>query len=156
MVVKDFAATDPDVSPDGKSLVYAINGGTMKLVDLANPATPKDLGVNGTSPRFSPDGASLAFASRQKINVMDIASGKVSEVADGGTNLVSVDWFPDGNRLAITSDSGIEIITLGATPKHTLLQKDFAARSVDVSLDGKSLIYGIVGGKNLFVKTDIK
>jgi Tol biopolymer transport system component len=146
-----FAALDLDISPDGKSLVYAVNGASLELVDLANPAMPKSLGKNGTSPRFSPDGKSIVFESSKKINLMDIASGDVTEVVDGGTYLASAAWFPDGKRLAITSDKGIEIVTLGATPGRSVLNDQFAAKSVDVSPDGKLISYTVNGKKSIFV-----
>ena len=148
---KALAVLDPDVSPDGNSLVYAVNGSSLQLVDLANPATAKDLGTNGTSPRFSPDGKSIAFESGDKIKLMEIASGMVTEVVDGGTYLASVDWFPDGKRLAITSDKGIEIVTLGASPERSVLNDQFAAKNLDVSPDGKLIAYAVNGQKSIFV-----
>jgi Tol biopolymer transport system component len=151
VAAKAFAVLDPDVSPDGKSLVYAVNGSSLQLVDLANPATPKDLGTNGTSPRFSPDGKSIAFESGDKIKLMDVASLMVTEIVDAGTYLASVDWFSDGKRLAITSDKGIEIVTLGATPSRALVRDEFAAMNLDVSPDGKMIAYTVNGQKNIFV-----
>lgn len=151
VVVTDFATMDPDVSPDGKSLVYAINGGTLKLVDLADPTSPKDLGQSGTSCRFSPDGQSIAFESGGKINILEVSSGAVTEVLDADTYLASVDWFPDGQRLAITSKKGIEIVTLGESPARTLVRDEFAAKNLDLSADGKAILYAINGSSNIFV-----
>jgi Tol biopolymer transport system component len=151
VAVMDFAALDPDVSPDGKSIVYGINGGNLRLVDLANPSTPKDLGASGTSPRFSPDGLSIAFESGDMIKRMELASGMVTDIVDAGTYLASVDWFPDGGRLAITSDEGIEIVTLGATPERKVLRDEFASMNVDVSADGEKIAYSVNGSTNVFV-----
>jgi Tol biopolymer transport system component len=151
VAVMDFATMDPDVSPDGKSLVYSINGGTIKLVDLANPTSPKDLGQSGTSCRFSPDGQSIAFESGEKINIMEVSSGAVTEVLDAGTYLASVDWFPDGQRLAITSEKGVEIVTLGESPARTLVREEFAAKNLDLSADGKAILYAINGSTNIFL-----
>lgn len=151
VAAKAFGALDPDVSPDGKSLVYASNGSNLEIVDLASTAVPRDLGAKGTSPRFSPDGKSIAFEDNEKINLMDIATGKVTEVVDGGTYLASVDWFSDGKRLAITSDKGVEIVTLGATPSRAVLNDQFAAMNVDVSPDGKMIAYNVNGQKSIFV-----
>jgi len=151
VVVDDFATMDPDVSPDGKSIVYGLNGSTMQLVDLANPTMPKDLGQSGTSPRFSPDGLSIAYQSSDKIMIMTLATGAVTEVVDAGTYLATVDWFADGARLLITSDMGIEIVTLGATPTRALIRDEFASTDVDLSPDQKSLAYSINGSKNIFV-----
>ncbi|MEO5729384.1 MAG: hypothetical protein ABI134_25555, partial [Byssovorax sp.] len=156
LVVTETATVDPDVSPDGKSIVYAISEGDMKegalkLVELANPTAPKELGATGWYPRFSPDGKRLAFASDNKIKMMDMATGKVTDVYDAGTFLASVDWFPDGKRLAITTDAGVGIVTLEPTPKHVLIREDFAAKTVDISANGLFIVYGINGLKNFFV-----
>ncbi len=161
LVVPEIAAMDPDVSPDGKSIVYAINAGdpieghmkegSLKLVELANPTAPKELGATGWYPRFSPDAKRLAFASDNMIKMMDIATGKVTDVYDAGTFLASVDWFPDGKRLAITTDAGVGIVTLEPTPKHVLIREDFAAKTVDISDNGKFIVYGINGLNNFFV-----
>lgn len=153
VVVMDFATLDPDVSADGKSLVYAVNGGDLRLVDLANPTMPKDLGTPGTSPRFSPDGKTVAFEDNEKIKMLDLATSQVTEIVDGGTYLASVDWFSDGKRLGITSDKGIEIVTLGTTAERALVRDEFAAKNLDVSTDGKSMVYAVNGSKNLFVLT---
>jgi Tol biopolymer transport system component len=151
VAVNAFAALDPDVSPDGKSLVYGTNGGALQLVDLATPTMPKALGAMGTSPRFSPDGKSIAFESSEHIKTMEIATGTVTDIVDAGTYLASVDWFADGKRLAITSDKGIEIVTLGATPTRAVVREEFAADNLDLSPDGKSIVYGVNGQKSLFV-----
>jgi Tol biopolymer transport system component len=163
LVVPELTTTDPDVSPDGKSIVYTFDEGDMlesgrkvkegalKIVELASPTAPKELGATGWYPRFSPDGKRLAFASDNKIKMMDMATGKVTDVYDAGTFLASVDWFPDGKRLAITTDAGVGIVTLEPTPKHVLIREDFAAKTVDISADGKFIVYGINGLKNFFV-----
>lgn len=153
VAVNDFATLDPDVSPDGKSLVYGINGSTLKLIDLANPTMPKDLGQFGTSPRFSPDGLSIAFESGEKIMVMTLSSGDVKEVVDAATYLASVDWFPDGKRLAITSDKGLEIVTLDPAGERSLLRDEFAATNIDLSADGASIAYSINGSKSVYILT---
>jgi Tol biopolymer transport system component len=153
MISNDFTATDPDVSPDGKSLVYAPNGGSMTILDLTDPTLKKDLGSSGTSPRFSPDGKSIAFADDDKIKTMDLASGTVTQVADGGSYLSSVAWFQSGKELAFTSDKGVETVTLGASPVRTMLHEEFAAESLDLSHDGKTIIYSVNGSGSLFVLT---
>lgn len=155
-VVTDTWAMDPDVSPDGKSLVYATKDGNMKMVDLtASPRSIKDLGLAGTSPRFSPDGKTLAFAADKHINLLDLASGEVTQVFDCGTPLASESWFPDGKRLAITTDAGVEILTLGATPpKHALLYEQLATKNVDVAKDGKFVIFTIQGDTSMLALSE--
>ncbi len=114
LAVDDFATLDPDVSPDGKSLVYAVNGGNLQLVDLANPTMGKSLGVAGTSPRFSPDGKTIAFESGEKIQLMDVATLQVKDVSiDAGTYLASVAWFPTASswRSRPTAGSRLSLST---------------------------------------------
>lgn len=152
VVVSDFATMDPDVSPDGKSVVYGRNGGTLQLVDLADPTTPKDLGTGGNSPRFSPDGKQIAFQDGEKIKLLTIATGDITEVLDAKTYLAAVDWFPDGERLAIISEDGLEIVTLGSgTPERTLVRDEFAAKNLDLSPDGKAMAYAVNGSKSIYV-----
>jgi Tol biopolymer transport system component len=152
MAVDAFAAMDPDISPDGMAIVYGINGGSLKLASLVDPeAAQTDLMEFGTSPRFSPDGKSIAFESGDKIKIMTLGAGMATEVLDAGTYLASVDWFPDGKRIAITSDKGVEIVTLGESPDRKLVRDEFAAKNVDVSPDGESLTYGINGSNDIYV-----
>lgn len=56
-------------------------------------------------PRWSPDGAKLAFARRLpqglwRICILSIASGEVKEAFAGGPNQIDPSWFPDGKRIA--------------------------------------------------------
>jgi Tol biopolymer transport system component len=115
---------------------------------------------DGTSvhePRFSPDGATIAFvqstqkADSSELAVMASAGEQRKTLALAGTYLASVDWFSDGKRLAITSDKGIEIVTLGSSPERALVQDEFAATSLDVSADGKTILYSVNGSTNIFV-----
>lgn len=152
VVVSDFATMDPDVSPDGKSIVYGINGGTLRLVDLADPTTPKDLGIGGNSPRFSPDGKQIAFQDDEKIKLLSIAGGDITELVDAKSYLASVAWFADGKRLAITSEDGIEIVTLGSgTPERKLVRDEFAAKSLDLAPDGKTVAYAVNGSRSIYL-----
>lgn len=152
LVADDFAASVPDVSPDGKTLVYTSNGSTSTLVDLANPTMPKTLDIVATTLRFSPDGKTLAFVdSEDKVKLMDVASSQVTDVVDAGTYLASLAWFSDGKRLAITSKEGIEIVTLGTTPSRSLVRDEFAATSLDLSPDGKTIAYIVNGSTSIYL-----
>lgn len=155
-IVADTWPMDPDVSPDGKSLVYATKDGTMKIVELTtNPPALKDLELIGTSPRFSPDGKTLAFAADRHINLLDLASGEVTQAFDCGTNLASESWFPDGKKMAVTSDAGVEIVTLGGdTPKHSLIYEQLGTKNVDVAKDGKFLIFTINGDTSMLALSE--
>jgi WD40 repeat protein len=154
LVVGAFAAVGPDLSPDGSSIVYGVNGGTMRLADLrATPAVESDLGVVGSSPRFSPDGSTIAFWGGGKVKLMDVASKAVTDVIDASNDFGGVDWFSDGQRLLAGTERGVEIVTLGATPGRTLLRDVFALLDVDLSPDDKSVAFGVNGQDDLYVLT---
>ncbi|MEZ4297373.1 MAG: hypothetical protein R3B70_20580 [Polyangiaceae bacterium] len=154
VVVTEFATTDPDVSADGTRLVFAQNGGPLRLVDLATPDMPQDLGTSGFSPRFSPDGKKIVYQSGFDLKIMDLASGDVTDVLDTGNYLASADWLPEGDRLAAITDDGIEILTLGeGAPERELISDQFAAKDIDVSADGKSIVYAVNGQSSIFVLT---
>src|SRR5262249_35864820 len=74
-VVDAFASMNPDLSPDGRWLAYGLNGSTLHIADLSQtPPLVTDIGLYGDSPRFSPDGATLAFWTGGGIGLMDMAN----------------------------------------------------------------------------------
>ncbi len=106
---------DPQVSPDGKRVAFAIgdvNWDTNKVVkqiyvksidggnvkQLTNGAEPAE------QPRWSPDGKKIAYVSGDQIWVMDSDGDdkeKVTEISTGAGGTV---WSPDGKWIAFTSD----------------------------------------------------
>jgi dipeptidyl aminopeptidase/acylaminoacyl peptidase len=155
-VVDAFAAVGPDLSPDGKLLVYGLNGSNMHLADLSmSPPQVVDLGFPAASPRFSPDGKTIAFWRYDEIQLMDLATRATTDVAseDVGTGFGGVDWFSDGKRLVAGTERGLEIITLGPPVTRALLSARvrYALQNVDLSPDDASVAYGVNGDPNLYV-----
>ena len=113
-------ATDPQVSPDGKRIVYA-----RFISDRASDARVANLWLLNTDqtghtqltqgrhvdfrPRWSPDGKKLAFFSsrsgQKQLHLLDLASGKVRQLTRTNERLHSFDWSPDSTRLAILMDA---------------------------------------------------
>ena len=153
-IVDGFAAVSPDLSPDGNWLVYGKNGANMQLVDL-RLTTPveNDLGLSGWSPRFSPDGSTIAYWGDSKIEEMNLATKQVTDVLATNYGFGGVDWFSDGRRLLAGTDRGIEIVTLGTSIGRTLLNDQFALMDVDLSPDDKSVAYGVNGQADLYILT---
>lgn len=153
-VVAAFAALDPDLSPDGSRLAYGINGGNLTLADLrTTPPVETDLGVPASSPRFSPDGATLAFYGNGKLSLMNLATRAVTDVLDSSNDFGGVDWFSDGLRLLAGTDRGIEIVILGPPVRRTLVEDVFALMHVDLSPDERSVAYGVNGAAELYLLT---
>jgi len=113
---------DPHLSPDGKHLAFvkmSLDKLTNKykrsiwLTDLSTGMpTPRQFTFGSkpdTSPRWSPDGKTLAFVSarndtlRAQIYLIDLNGGEaraVTSMPNGATNPV---WSPDGKRLAFNA-----------------------------------------------------
>jgi Tol biopolymer transport system component len=118
----------PDVSPDGKSVVYAkYDSDAMELWlhDMGSggsrPLT-RDRNVN-LEPRFSPDGKRIAFVStafngRFHVFRMDVATGRAERLTSETKSAepryyysefdheLSPVWYPDGNEILFVSNRG--------------------------------------------------
>lgn len=152
-----FAASVLDLSPDGRWIVYATNGGGLSLLDLtAHTAEP--LNDDAGSPSFSPDGTRVAYLHIESfdsaaIRVLTLTTKQNTLVTNSADYLSSTDWLPDG-RLVTLTEEGITLFDLaGATPQERLVRKEFAAKELDVSSDGKKMVYAINGQADLFVLT---
>ena len=95
-------------SADGKHLVYSMQGSLW----VQDPATPeaRQLTIGpgyDYQPDWSPDGNSIVFAryldDAVELQLLDIASGKVTGLTDGGAVNVEPRWSPDGSRIAWVS-----------------------------------------------------
>src|SRR5581483_7792435 len=114
MRITSTAAAEAEVtwSPDSKSIVYTSDrSGTPHLYQY-DFATEKESELTSgdsidSSPRFSPDGKSLAFQrGRTRIAVLDLASKQVREIATGSFDMPPLgserafDWSPDSKWIA--------------------------------------------------------
>ncbi len=116
---------DPALSPDGRRIAYVLKYAhpddreeryRYDLVLLDGDTPPEDgVGrkllptIKGTirHPRWSPDGASLAFLSNAsettQIWLLEPASGEVRRLTDVDA-VVDFDWSPDGAAIAVIAD----------------------------------------------------
>ena len=116
---------DPQLSPDGRWIAYTVttyslqdNRGSSRiwLVDVNGQARQLTQGPGSDrQPRWSPDGATLAFVSTRQggaggggggaqLWVLGLAGGearRVTSLPDGVSDPV---WLPDGKGLLVTSD----------------------------------------------------
>jgi dipeptidyl aminopeptidase/acylaminoacyl peptidase len=105
---------------------------------------------------FSPDGKSLVFshpisAASQKLFLLDLASGKASEINPGAAEVAygRVQFTEDGKALVLSSDEGSEFKHLVrydiASGKLTALGEapHWDVEDTELSPDGKSLAYAV-------------
>ncbi|MGO9261169.1 MAG: prolyl oligopeptidase family serine peptidase [Bryobacteraceae bacterium] len=125
---------DAHISPSGQQVAYVVTTIDQKknrrenaiwVVAIDGKSAPRRLtaeGVNSTSPRWSPDGARLAFLSTRSAPAADPAAGAEAPRPqifllrlDGGEAVAlthlkngagAFQWSPDGKRLVAMSRSG--------------------------------------------------
>ncbi len=105
-------------------------------------------------PMVSPDGKKLAFVkNRNRLMVMDIASGQVKELTDGSTypgmddEMVAV-WSPDSRRMAIElmpamhdPYADIALVEIESGKVTNLTQSGYFCSNPRFVLDGNALIF---------------
>lgn len=142
MTVDDMLAmqrvSDPQVSPDGKQVVFAVRDTDMEAnrgrVDLYLANVDGTGGVrrltshpeNDVDPRWSPDGKSIYFVSTRSGSAqvwrISPAGGEAEQVTKLATDINGFSVFPDGKRLLLAIDVWPEAKTLADS-----LKKDEAA-----------------------------
>ncbi len=160
--IKGTAAANFDVSDDGR-LVYALGstagGGAppTNLVLVEQDGTRSvmaELMDRAMSPRFSPDGLRVAYATTTTLGtgpeadlwVLDLGRGSRTRVTFGGNNRFYPIWMPDGTRL-IHADSPANQNRLLSTPadgsggSDTLLALGDRRFPTSWSADGRTLSY---------------
>ena len=101
----------PAWSPDGKTLVYAMQGSLWRQSVDSDMATQLTAGPGyDHQPDWSPDGRSIVFtryvADAMELQLLDVASGKLRPLTSGGDVNLEPRWSPDGSRLAYVSTAG--------------------------------------------------
>ncbi len=135
--VRDMVAMErlasPQPSPDGSRVVFtrrvydaAANKNTTSLwivsIDGGEPRRLTSAPASDTSPRWSPDGASIAFVSDRsgssQIWAIDPSGGEARRLTDLPVDVDNVQWSPDGKRLAFSAEVYPDCPDLACTAKR--------------------------------------
>ena len=148
-------AEDPRVSPDGRTVAFAIwrvdkeaneYRGAVWLApsDGAEPARRFTSGEErDATPRWSPDGTRLAFTSKRdgdhmQLYVIPAAGGEATKLTDLKEDVTEVAWSPDGTRLAFVArvpDPAYEVTDEKKRPPRRLRRLQYKLDNVGWTAD---------------------
>ncbi len=145
--------TDPNLSPDGKTLLFAhrgdiwrvpSNGGQAQRI-THHPSTERE-------PRFSPDGKRIAFVSdrtgTRQVFVMKLKDAVPQQLTWHSEGFSLQHWYPDGESLLVSgnrdhfwrSSQRFLHISANERSKEQLLFNGYGSEG-QVSPDGSSLLF---------------
>ncbi|MGB7846708.1 MAG: S9 family peptidase [Candidatus Acidiferrum sp.] len=128
-------ASDPQISPDGKRIVYSRQSADVSsdrrvsnlwIINFdGSEHRPITTGAYGdSSPRWSPDGTRIAFLSdrdgKTQLYVRWMDSGQTAKLTDLENPPAGISWSPDSKQIAFTSlvsAAPPKLATLPSTPE---------------------------------------
>ena len=129
----------PQPSPDGSQIVFTrrvydaeANKNSTNLwivaIDGSEPRRLTSAHAADTSPRWSPDGRTIAFVSDRggssQIWTIDPSGGEARQATDLPVDVDNVEWSPDGSRLAFSAEVYPDCPNLACTAKREKEKSD--------------------------------
>ena len=110
--------SDPNISPDESYIAYTfgwIDTDTLtsksRIMRISMPSLVQDeltTGEKDSSPKFSPDGQTLAFCrldehDKRQLMLLPVSGGEPRQITDQSEGLLEFDWSPSSNKLVFSS-----------------------------------------------------
>lgn len=156
-VTRGLRARDPDVSPDGRTVVFVRqrgDGSQLALVEIdgsrVRDLTPEETSTQWSGPAWSPDGTAIVAARWRTGGWLDLvrvdpATGERTTLLEDRAKDVEPAWTPDGTHVVFRSDrDGVSNVYALRLSDGALLRVSTVlggAFSPDVSPDGRRLVF---------------
>jgi WD40 repeat protein len=149
-------------SPDAKVVAYATSDGTAKLIEV--PSGRVQATLQASAVNFSPDGRSLVLAPEGggAPFLRELASGKETRLAGGGSGIMDLAVMPEGRGLVAAMEGGsakLWDLSTGQLVRSFECPGGTAARSVAVNdkaavlatgcMDGSAWLWDVKTGQSL-------
>lgn len=154
-------ARSPDVSPSGERIVFVTNHGgttTLRIGDIPSEGgianvralVPSADGEQAFTPRFSPDGRSVAYSAFTRggyrdIRVVDARSGRFYELMHDRAIDAQPSFTPDGRTIVFSSDrtgiANVYAYEIGTGKLSQVTNVRTGAYMPEISPDGHTLVY---------------
>jgi hypothetical protein len=162
-ITRGLRARDPDVSADGRTVVFVRQGADRSDLALAfldggevRDLTRSETGVQWSSPHWSPRGDRLVASRFLPGGMLDIvtvdpASGLVTPLTQDRARDLEPVWTPDGQNVVFRSDrdgvSNLYVLRLEDGEITRLTNVLGGAFSPDVSPDGREVAFASYGAR---------
>jgi dipeptidyl aminopeptidase/acylaminoacyl peptidase len=150
---------EPDLSPDGKRVVYAQAVGEVRQLFAIPVAGGWPLRLTAgekscESPRWSPDGSQITFVRDKSLLVMQANGANVRTLVEHAAGLSLPRWSPDGSQVAFYSRqrgwSQIWLVPAGGGEARRLTIAPADNDDLAWSPDGSRIAYSSIRGDDLF------
>ncbi len=135
------------LSPDGSRVVYSDENNRLILMEIASKQKTI-LGTGYLAPRWSPDGAKIAFLHETpqgyNLFITNADGSNLHQLTDQTGFLTLADWTADSQSLLIQDGTNIELLNIANGARRILLQTNFnpyGAVTAALSPDGNWLAY---------------
>jgi serine/threonine-protein kinase len=153
-VYQDAGGGYQAISPDGRTLAYITEGSGGRHILVRPLDSPTSRALAGTELAeglfWSPDSRHLGFTAGSKLERVDLATGTVKEICNGGSTLRGATWSADGTILFGMAGTPLQKVPAeGGTPVPVLAYgRGEAVHFFPQFLpDGRHFLFYVHGGK---------